>query len=223
MATAIRSRQPVRAGFLIAFALLASFGGVLTMPHPVMACSCAMNRTMKENATPDQAIFTGTAGEQQARGVPVQVDRWLWGQGAAPVVWLAASSFGDGAACGITPPSKGSRWLWVAWLPGNNGDFGTGLCSPAGDLDTPEGQAMLADALTVFDAVDPPAPTPAEPNAAPNPAATPDPVATARDRTAVTILAALLVGSLALFGGLVLVARRSAGRADRNRGHDDRV
>jgi hypothetical protein len=217
MAFAIQSsRQSRRAVLLLTFAFLAAFCGLLITARPVAACSCVTFGSIKDYAKSENAIFTGTAGAAKARGVPVQVDQWFWGKGAAPVVWLAASSFGDGASCGTTPPKPGTAWLWVAWLPGNRGDFGTGLCSPSGDLATPEGQAMLADALTVFQAIPPPAATP-EPTAesAAGPAATPDPAATARDATGLTIGAVLVAASLALFGVLALVARRSSRRLNR--------
>jgi hypothetical protein len=209
------SRRPGRArhlGAAIGFAILGSFGAVMTMPRPVVACSCVAFATLKDAISPENAVFTGTAGPRQARGVPVEVDRWFWGRGAAPVVWLAASSFGDSAACGTEPPPPGSTWLWVAWRP-DDGDFATGLCSPAGRLDAAEGQAMLREALALFpDTVpigtDPPA------AATPEVAAAPGPADAARDRTAITILGGLIAGTLALFGGLVLVARRT-GRADR--------
>src|SRR4030095_10633071 len=57
-----------------------------------------MSGPMQEYATPDNAIFSGTAGILEARGVPVEVDTWFAGKGAAPVVYLAASSFGAVAA-----------------------------------------------------------------------------------------------------------------------------
>ena len=204
-----------RVVLLVVVASVVAFGGLLGSVTRVAACSCAMPATLKESATAEQAIFSGTAGAQERRGVPVQVDRWFWGQGAAPVVWLAESSFGDGASCGTSPPPPGSRWLWIAWRPGNDGDFGTGLCSPAHDLGTPEGQAVFAEAVVVFNGVAPP--TPSEDAAGGetvDPATTPDPAAAARDQAAITIIGGLLVGSLVMFGALVLIARRSRERTD---------
>jgi hypothetical protein len=165
---------------------------------------------MADYATVEHAVFTGTAGVQAGRGVPVEVDEWLWGQGAADVVWLSASSFGDSAGCGVNPPTPGSTWVWVTWLPGNNGDFGTGLCSPAGDLSTPEGQAMLADARSAFAAVDPPAstPQPTRAPAAPEAPPEPEPAATSTDTSLIVVGGAVGLATLALFGGLALVVRR---------------
>lgn len=190
------------AAFLTALALL------LLSARPTVACSCVAPGPMKDYATAEHAVFTGTAGVRVDRGVPVEVDQWLWGQGAAEVVWLTAGSFGDSAGCGTTPPPPGSSWIWVAWLPGNNGDFGTGLCSPAGQLGTPDGDAMLKDALTVFE------PTAPEGSAQPIPTSEPAPATGEPESTTDTSAliiggAAILVGVL-LFGGVTLVARRSA-------------
>ncbi len=109
-------RQPgpaIRLAIAMAFALMASFAAVLTMPRPVVACSCVRFETLKEVARPGSAVFSGTAGPRQGRGVPVDVERWFFGGGGAPVVWLSGDSFGDSAACGTTQPPVGSSWVWV--------------------------------------------------------------------------------------------------------------
>ena len=201
-----------RSCLLLVVASLAAFGSLLAVPRPVAACSCAMSESLKEHATAEQAIFTGTAGQQQERGVPVEVERWLWGQNAAPVVWLMAGSFNGNAgvsnSCGVEAPPPGSSWLWVAYR-GENGDLSTGMCAPSADLTTPEGRAMLAEALAIFEEISVPAATTTPTPEAPASASTPDPAAAARDRAAITILGSLLVGSLALFGVVLLVGRRS--------------
>jgi hypothetical protein len=189
----------------VALALGAAFGSA----RPVAACSCAGFQSMKDHANADNAVFTGTAGVMEVRGVPVEVDQWLWGMGAAPVVWLTANSFGDGASCGDTPPTPGTRWIWVAWLPGNNGDFGTGLCSPHQRLDSPEGQAMLDEAVALFGVTEPPGGSTPEPTiAAPAPAPT-APTEAAGIPTVALVGGGVTLATVALFGGLVLVARRS--------------
>ena len=208
------ARLDWRVAFVLAAALLASFSILLWTAGPVAACSCAMPGSMKEFATVEHAVFTGKAGERIDRGVPVEVDQWLWGEGAADVVWLTAGSFGDSAACGTNPPPAGTSWIWVAWLPGNNGDFGTGLCSPHAQLDTPEGQTMLADALAVFDPNAPPRSTPVPTSAPESPAA--DPASGVRDTSMLVIGGAVVLASLAMFGGIALIARRQD-RGDRSR------
>jgi len=136
---------------------------------PTVACSCAMPGSLREYATPDNAIFSGMAGPQDARGVPVEVDTWFVGTGAAPVVYLGASSFGDGASCGTSAPPAGTAWIWVAWLGDGSGDPVASLCSPHAQIGTPEGNAMLAEATTTFggtpfaEATDPPGAAPSPP------------------------------------------------------------
>jgi hypothetical protein len=191
---------------LLVAAFLTAIGLLLLGARPTVACSCAMPGPMQEYATVEHAVFTGTAGVLADRGVPVEVKEWLWGQGAAPVVWLTASSFGDSAGCGTNPPAPGSAWIWVAWLPGNNGDFGTGLCSPAGQLGTPDGDAMLEEALAVFDAVEPEGSAAPPPTSEPAPASvSPEPPA---DLSAFVVGGAAILGGLLLFGGVAIVARR---------------
>jgi hypothetical protein len=197
--SANRSRRLVRrVGLLTTLPLLTTAVWLLAA-GPTVACSCAMSGPMQEYATPDNAIFSGTAGILEARGVPVEVYTWFAGKGAAPVVYLAASSFGDGAACGTTPPTPGTRWIWVTWLDGGRGDPITGLCSPQGQLGTTEGDAMLADATRVFggtpfaEATDPPEPAPS-------------PLVPEGSEPA--IVAGTIGLGLAIFAGAVLLARR---------------
>ncbi len=197
-----------RPALLLASALLAAFGVLLGSARPAVACSCAMFESMKDYATVDNAVFTGTAGLRTERGVPVEVGQWLWGAGAAPIVWLADSSFSERSSCGTTPPAPGTSWIWVAWRADNGADFGTGLCSPAQRLDSPEGAAMLEEAVAVFGAATPPEPIPEPTDAAPAPSAAPDGTAVTRDSTALLVAGGVLIASLGLFGGLILFVRR---------------
>ena len=220
-----RTARPARFAFAVVAGLLVSFGAVMTMPRPVAACSCVGYTSWKEAVNADTAVFAGTAGPLDARGVPVRVERWFQGKGAAPTVWLARGSFNGKAGvfntCGVEAPPAGSSWLWVAY-PGENGDFGTGLCSPAGDLASPEGAAMFREAVAAFGGE---APGPADPMPAATADAalpTPGPADIARDRSAVTIIGGLIAGSLAMFGGLVLIARRSRARDRRSSNETDR-
>jgi hypothetical protein len=110
-------------------------------------------------------------------------------------------------------------WIWVTWRDPESGDYGTGLCSPAAQLATDEGKAMLADAMAVFGALTPPEATsgptdelpaatlaPASPR--PTSSRPADPAAEERDRIALMIGGAVVLASVALFGGVALVARR---------------
>jgi hypothetical protein len=202
--------------FLLVAALMAVVG-TLTAPPPVFACSCAATDSLRDFADAEHAVFTGSPGVRQARGVPVTVDRWFWGVGAAPTVWLADENFPHpnvSSSCEIQAPAPGSRWLWVGWLPGNAGTIDVGLCSPAGDLSTEAGQQLLAEATKIFPEVAIPPPV-AAPTAAPPDTTepTPDQATAAREGAWMWITAALVAGSLALFGVLVLIARRSRARS----------
>lgn len=170
---------------------------------PAAACSCAMPGPMSDYAAPDNAVFSGRAGALDGRGVPVEVDTWYHGTGAAPLVYLAKASFGDGASCGVTPPVPGSGWIWVTWLPPEGGDPQAGLCSPSAQLGTPEGDQMVADATATFGGAPPPgAPTgPLDP--APSPSVPPE--------AAPLILAGTLALGALVFAGVFLLGRRRTG------------
>jgi hypothetical protein len=214
MMTSVRRRAPDRSTLaLLLAATLTAFGILLLSARPTVACSCAMPGEMSTYATAENAVFTGTAGVRVDRGVPVEVDQWLWGQGAAAVVWLTASSFGDSASCGSTPPPPGSSWIWVAWLPGNNGDLETNLCLPAAQLGSPDGDAMLKEALAAFEATEPPQPS-GQPIAtsAPTPTNEPEAAATASDLSALLVGGGAILVGLLLFGGVAFVARRQERR-----------
>ncbi len=122
----------------------------LTAAAPTFACSCVQPEPMAAYGTADNAIFAGTAGPSDARGVPVHVATWFHGRDAAPIVYLSAQSFSDSASCGTSVPPVGSAWIWVAFLPEGGGDPMTGLCSPHGQLGTPDGDALLKDATATY-------------------------------------------------------------------------
>lgn len=201
------ARLDWRARLVLTAALFASFGILIGTAGPVAACSCATPGSIKEYAKPNNAVFTGTAGEHADRGVPVDVKQWLWPQDAPAEVWLSAASFGDSAGCGTTEPQPGTSWIWVTWRPENQGDFQIGLCSPAAPLDTPEGEQMLAEALAVFEV----APLPeasSEPTSAPQAPSDPESAGAGRDAGMLAIGGAVVLASLAMFGAVAMVARR---------------
>jgi hypothetical protein len=159
---------------------------------------------MAAYATAQNAVFSGTTGPSDARGVPVRVGMWFSGPGAAQIVYLAAESFGDGASCRTDVPAAGTEWIWVTFLPEGGGDPSTGLCSPHGQLHTPEGDALLAEATAAFGvggpppggtATDPPEPAQVTPSIATE-AGTP------------ILVATVGLGFVALLGAVVLARRR---------------
>lgn len=194
-------RRPfsILAGMLFTLANLLTW--VVLAPPPAAACSCALV-AIADFKQPENQVFVGTAGALGPEGQPVAVQLWLHGTGAAPLVWLAPDSFGDGAACGTAPLPQGTRWILGTWLEAPNAQPRIGLCNPAARIDSPEGQAMLAEALTAFGAgVAPPSPTQGDTAPPVNDPPVTDPLAPA-----------LLIGTVALgvvvVGGIVLFARR---------------
>lgn len=190
-----------RLASLLSFAFL-STALWLTAAGPTFACSCVQPEPMAAYATADHAIFAGTAGPSDARGVPVRVAQWFSGTGAAPLVYLSAQSFTGEASCSTSLPPAGTNWIWVTFLPEGGGDPVTGLCNPHGQLGTPEGDALLADATATYGGIAPPG------------AAATDPPETAPGSPAVPAEAGGLIVlgtvgfALALLVGVVLIARR---------------
>ena len=111
-ATPFRSLRR-RIALLTALPVLTSAVWLLAAGTTV-ACSCVAAGPMATYATTDFAVFSGTAGPKDARGVPVRVVTWYSGDGASPMVYLSATSFGDSAACGTNAPPPGTSWIWVA-------------------------------------------------------------------------------------------------------------
>jgi hypothetical protein len=182
----------------------------LTAAGPAFACSCVGPQPMAAYATADNAVFSGTAGPRDNRGVPVRVSAWFSGRGAAPIIYLAAQSFGDSAACGTNVPNAGTDWIWVTYLPEGGGDPIAGLCSPHAQLGTPEGDAMLKDATATFGGVVPLGGSPSDPPgvaATDPPASSPESPTAPLDSGALIALITLGLG-LAVLAGVVLLARR---------------
>jgi hypothetical protein len=160
---------------------------------------------MAAYATADNAVFSGTAGPSDARGVPVRVGQWFSGPGAAPIVYLSAASFSGESSCGTSAPPAGTEWIWVTFV-GERGDLMTGLCNPHGQLGTPEGDALLADATKTFGGIAPPGATATDPpEAAPETPAETPPIRS-------ELGGAIVLGTVGLAGalllGVVLFARR---------------
>lgn len=207
------------ANILIAVAAFIALGLVGLVPGQAFACSCAGPQPMPAYAgDPRILIFSGTIAPGDGPGVTVLVERWFQG-GTNPEVELDPREFGiHGESCQIARPPAGSRWIFVAWVA-TVGDLpSVGLCSPHALLDTPEGQAMLADATATFGGSPPAAsaaPTgsvsPVSPAGPTAPAsAAPSPVTDALGAVAsvAPALAGIAVAGLVLFGSLILLARR---------------
>lgn len=136
-------------GLLLVTAILA-FVPQLALPGPTLACSCIGPQPLQQYAKDGSVIIAGRVVGRDAVGVQVVVDRWFAGTGAARAVWITGD-FGNGASCGVgSEPPVNSEWLWVAWRPEGEPGLQISICAPTGDLATPEGQALLAEAETTF-------------------------------------------------------------------------
>ncbi len=150
------------------------------------------------------ASFVGVAGAEVGAGVPVRVDRWFWGEGIAPLVWLDPTYLqggDDGGLCGTEPLTPEARWVVVAWR--FEGRLTVDMCAPHALADEPSGRQMLAELTAAFG--------PGTPVAQPPPA---DDFATVEPMlpmitTLLTITAATLAISAA---ALAVFARRGRAR-----------
>ena len=213
MATVWRRPSARHLALLVAMSFV-SMGLWLTAAGPTFACSCAQAQPMAAYATADNAVFTGTTGPADARGVPVRVSTWFSGPGSAPIVYLSASSFGSEAACGIQEPPAGTEWIWVTYVPeGGGGDPTTGLCSPHALLSTPEGDALLNDAIATFGGAIPPGGTATDPPGAIASEAPSVPGRSIPAEAGVPIALLTLGIGVAVLLGVVVLARRRPGAA----------
>ncbi|HEY8167640.1 MAG TPA: hypothetical protein VIF84_02890 [Candidatus Limnocylindrales bacterium] len=203
----MRSARTISFGLLAAFVL--TFALAAFVPAPTFACSCALITIGELDPTQNQ-VYVATAGEPIPDGTPMAVERWFAGPGAAPVVLLGASSFGDSAGCGTPQFAPGSRWIVSAWAGDPTQPPTTGLCQPHAPLDSPEGQAMLTQAAAAYGDGSTP-----EGGGGPSASPTAAPSAPAASGDATPMIAVggvVLLGVLAL--GVVYVIGRSRSKAD---------
>jgi hypothetical protein len=139
-------RGLIGAGLLVAW---------LLMPPRTVACSCAMPGPLADVANePAALVVAGTVGPRVADGFAFQVERWYFGASPSPVLTMVP---GDGASCGI-PLQSGERLIAVAYRD-EQGLAHPSICSHYGQVGTPEGQALMAEAERTFG----PGPTMGEP------------------------------------------------------------
>jgi hypothetical protein len=193
--------------------------GMLT-PQVAVACSCVERMPLAKYAGEGTVIFAGTVTNSDEDGLLVNVDQWFSGTGAAPVI-LISGDFGNGSSCGIGGrPPAGSSWLVVAGRVDDGGlvpeltgaPVTVSICSPFVDLATPEGQALLAEAVETFGGGEPVETVPTTAAAPPTPAPSPSAAADAGGIPAETLATAgvvlTLVAGLGVLALALLVARR---------------
>lgn len=197
------------APLLVALALVAV--AHLFVPRPVAACSCMDPATTFDQGPLDAgaSVFTATIGPQVAAGIPFQVTRWFAGIPPAGAAFLSPAP-GDGASCGTSGPPVGGEYLFVAYAS-DIGRYAISLCSLQVDVDTADGQALLARAVGIY------GPGVAPPTDAPPVAPTTDPLPVGDVGSildAVVPIALVITFTLGLVAGLALILRRRRGIAD---------
>ncbi len=136
----------LRGVFMVAV-LAVGFGVVgLANPDCAYACSCIQPRPIAEyGAEPGTVILTGTvtAVDQDQQGL-FHVERWYKGTSTAVDLPIRG---GNGADCGVAL-SVGDHMVMVAYV--EDGVLHSSICSPWGDLATPEGRQLEDEALLAF-------------------------------------------------------------------------
>ncbi|MCI0582463.1 MAG: hypothetical protein L0227_06130 [Chloroflexi bacterium] len=133
----------------LAVAVLAGGFGLVGFANPdcAFACSCIQPKPIAEyKGEPDTLILKGTVAAYDAnsrRGV-FRVAAWY--QGSSDVAEIPIQG-GDGADCGI-PLVAGQQLVVVAYA--SEGVLVPNICSPFGDLSTPEGQALDAETVAAY-------------------------------------------------------------------------
>jgi hypothetical protein len=209
--TSFRAIRASVAGILISAGLLTSW---LALPQSVVACSCATGSIVEFAKFEGSVVFSGLVGPRDPIGLQVAVDRWFAGPGVAPLVHLDPTYLDrDSGGCGVPAPPAGTRWLFGGSLLPGSDLISVSLCSPQGNLATPEGQALLADAVAAFAGAPVPPPANPGPTSAPAAPAAPsapvpsEPLATIGSVApflAIGVSAVLVAGLVAL---VVVVAR----------------
>lgn len=196
------------ARLLLALALVVV--GHLSIPRPVVACSCVAPIDALDMAGQDQesTVFTATTGITVGDQMQVLVTRWFRGQ---PISGLATVQLhlGDGASCGMSPLPAGRAYLFMTY-PSETSKHALSSCSPQGDLGTPDGQALLARAVELYGTgVAPPTATAPESTAPPDAYGDPTVIgAIASVAGSIAPLALVIAFAVGLLGGVALILRR---------------
>ncbi len=201
MRNTFRAIRASVAAIVVSAGLLTSW---LALPQSVAACSCATGSIVEFAKFEGAVVFSGLVGPRDPIGLQVAVDRWFAGPRVAALVHLDPAYLDrDSAGCGVPAPPAGSRWLFGGSRQPGSDLISISLCSPQGDLATPEGQTLLADAAKAFGGV-PVAPPPAAPvtSAGPSGPVPSEPLATV---AGVVPFLAIGVSAVLVAGVVVLV------------------
>ena len=170
--------------------------GRLALPGAAFACMCAELPNIGTYDGVDEGVMVGRVGDDNRSGqFPMTVERWFHG-GDAAVVLLDSGTrrMPDGSfsssSCGVQL-NAGMHLVLAA--PRAVDRFAPNTCTPLASVESPEGQAMLADAVGRFG----PGLVPGDPPAVDEPL----------DVAFIAVVGALAV-VLAIVGAVVLAAGR---------------
>ena len=142
-----RRTVPVFLTLIVALAFV-----TLALPKGVAACTCISRGIDTAGTQPDMVVFSGVTEPRDIRGFPVRITRWFKWSGDMPErVWLDPRGF-NGASMGsdCTIPQLPIGFEFIVASSATDGRYHVGACTPRGEMQTPEGQALLADAMRVF-------------------------------------------------------------------------
>lgn len=199
-------RQRARALLAVPLVALALGLARAATPDCVAACSCAGPPRLDGN---EQAVLLGTVGADDGAGrYTFAVERWFVG-GNEPVVTLQSgtSRQADGTfvvnTCGLSFVS-GEHLILSASREGVV--LTPGSCSPHAQVDSAEGQQLLAETVAVF------GPGTVPPSAVDQPTDPPDDAVSPTAELALPLALAFAIGvALAIFGFVAVLAKRPRG------------
>ncbi len=153
--------QALLHALMLAAALFLANG--IAIPLPALACSCAPPEPIAEAAAdPRRAIVLATIGRAVPGGTAIALEGVFAGQIEGDQLLIRGIG-AQGAACEHGAIS-GERWLLVLFRD-DDGVYSTNNCMPGGLIGSPDGDALLEEAIGAY----------GQPGVAP----TPEPEATA--------------------------------------------
>jgi hypothetical protein len=188
----VRARSVVASvGLLVAFLFL--------RPGSVTACSPPFGQATIAALGPAQVVVVGVTGEHVAGGRLFHVTRWFNGPGAVTPIVIA---FKEGEATGDCSYPIGAGVPLIIAPDMTDGKLSATLTTLQADPDSELGRTYLAEATSLFG-----------PGAVPAPADVPDPLAAPEVHVPspdiTVVVAFIVIAATTVFGGVVLLARRS--------------
>jgi hypothetical protein len=150
---------------VIAAALLLALSAValqsVALPTKALACTCLAPKPLAQfvKESPSWTLVSGVIGPRDGQLLRVEVEAIFHGEQLDDVIWLSGG-FGDEAACDsrLLPGEHRFLAVYTSTWP-----FSTNICVPGALIDSPEGQALVAEAIAAFGEPQPPATPPPEP------------------------------------------------------------